>query len=94
MKLNWKQWTLHKHYNWIFKFGILILLLGLSFRLFFNQSSRFEPQLNTPFIDDKTALTNPPLSSQPPPPSVNVDAVEPFSSDDVANKDEILKKGN
>lgn len=53
MKLMWRLWTMNKHNQWILKLGIAILLMGLAFRLLFNQySTRFDQNLGTSLADE------------------------------------------
>jgi len=79
MKLIWRLNSLNKYNNWIFKLAIAVLLLGFAFRFFFYQSSSFEPNIETPFVDS-TELSKEPVPSveiPKPPPPVTVDIPKP-----------------
>ncbi|KAJ9173703.1 hypothetical protein P3X46_016813 [Hevea brasiliensis] len=82
MKLIWRLWSLNKHNHWLFKLAVAILLMGLSFRLFFYQSTTFEPNFEHPFLD-KTQVPKPPLSADIPKTPVAVDIPKPPVSVDV-----------
>uniref|UniRef100_A0A251LDR3 Uncharacterized protein n=1 Tax=Manihot esculenta TaxID=3983 RepID=A0A251LDR3_MANES len=60
MNLILRLWSLNKHNHWLFKLAVAILSMCLAFRLFFYQSTRFEPNLDDPFAD-KTEVSKPPL---------------------------------
>jgi len=82
MKLIWRLKSLNKYSNWIFKLAIAVLLLGFAFRFFFYQSSSFEPNIETPFVDS-TELSKEPVPSveiPKPPPPVAVDIPKPPAS--------------
>jgi hypothetical protein len=82
MKLIWRLNSLNKYNNWIFKLAIAVLLLGFAFRFFFYQSSSFEPNIETPFVDS-TELSKEPVPSveiPKPPPPVTVDIPKPPAS--------------
>jgi hypothetical protein len=82
MKLIWRLKSLNKYSNWIFKLAIAVLLLGFAFRFFFYQSSSFEPNIETPFVDG-TELSKEPVPSveiPKPPPPVAVDIPKPPAS--------------
>ncbi|EEF51320.1 protein trichome birefringence-like 23 [Ricinus communis] len=76
MKLVRRLWSLNKHNHWLFKLAVAILLMGIAFRLFFNQSARFEPSLDTSFVDKATQVPKSPLlvhDGIPKPPPLTVD---------------------
>ena len=86
MKLIWRLRSLNKHNHWLLKLAVAIMLMGIAFRLFFNQSTRFEPNLDTPFVDKATAV---PKSlddiPKPTPFAVNISMANPPAAVDVQN---------
>ncbi|XP_050230004.1 protein trichome birefringence-like 23 [Mercurialis annua] len=86
MKLIRRLWSMNKQNHWLFKLAVAILLTGIAFRLFFNQSSRFEPDFNTAFSDQTNELPKSPrfvdgdvpIISKPPPfSSADIPEVKP-----------------
>ncbi|CAI0441227.1 unnamed protein product [Linum tenue] len=81
MKQFLKLWSLNKQNQWILKFGISVLVVGLAFHLLFNQSTRFDPELeaatsssSSSYITARTYLpvSPPPASLVSPPPDLPV----------------------
>ncbi|KAF5734768.1 hypothetical protein HS088_TW15G00260 [Tripterygium wilfordii] len=56
MKFNWKLCSVSKKQSWIVKLAIVVLLTGLSFRLFVFRSTGFEPQVETSLLDKAELL--------------------------------------
>ncbi|CAI0408627.1 unnamed protein product [Linum tenue] len=81
MKQILKLWSLNKQNQWILKFGISVLVVGLAFRLLFSQSTRFEPELEAASSSYITARTYLPVS----PPPASVEMSEPSSDAAVDN---------
>uniref|UniRef100_A0A2P2KLK2 Uncharacterized protein n=1 Tax=Rhizophora mucronata TaxID=61149 RepID=A0A2P2KLK2_RHIMU len=82
MKLIWRLWQLNKHNRWMLMLAVAILLMGLASRLFFYQSTGFEPGLESPFID-KTEMAESPVSVDISKPPASVDLPEPPAAADI-----------
>ncbi|CAN0841047.1 hypothetical protein LINGRAHAP2_LOCUS3063 [Linum grandiflorum] len=89
MKRILNLWSLNKQNQWILKLGISVLVVGLAFHLLFNQSARFEPELEdaaSSYIAasrtadvsiSPSAATASPETSNPPPEFVSDDIPMP-----------------
>ncbi|KAK1321512.1 hypothetical protein QJS10_CPA03g00213 [Acorus calamus] len=58
MSPDWTPWSLHKHNHVLIKFAIMILLMGLSFRLLFSHSGVFAPISDSPSAADPSMISS------------------------------------
>ncbi|XP_077229164.1 protein trichome birefringence-like 25 [Tasmannia lanceolata] len=58
-RFDWNPWSLHKHNHIFVKFFVSVLLIGLSFRLFFSHSIGFSPVSDHPVLEKSGPSSSP-----------------------------------